>query len=441
MTFSNKTFLKFFILNDHLNCNSKYKFLKCYLVLAYLIIIGITNSLNAQTQSTLQFQTNDSVNSKEISYFKHQRDLIDIGYLVLGKNINMRIDSTHTKSSKIKISASPILEYTISTGVTSGIAANGAFYTSIKKQTNISSFLGAVKYTQKKQFLLPVQTTIWTPGNKYNFLGDWRYLNFPQDTYGIGGSTTTANQYTVSYKYLRFYEMFLKKISNNFYIGTGYQLDHHWGITELLPPEGSVTDFKKYGYNQKSTSSGIAFTVVYDSRKNSINPEGGSVYGGVQFLQNSKILGSNTNWNSLLIDLRKYVTIGHKKNVLAFWFYSVLTLSGNPPYLDLPGSGADTYNNTGRGYENGRFIGKKYMDFETEFRFIISNNGLLGGVIFCNAASVSERTNNKFEKVYPGIGAGLRIKFNKFSNTNTCLDYGFGQRKSRGFSGNLGEVF
>jgi outer membrane protein assembly factor BamA len=180
--------------------------------------------------------------------------------------------------------------------------------------------------------------------------------------------------------------------------------------------------------------------IIYDSRKNSINPEGGSAYANVEFLQNSTLLGSDSNWNSILIDLRKYFKVAHQ-SVLAFWFYSVLTISGNPPYLDLPGTGSDTYNNTGRGYEQGRFIGKRYIDLESEFRFPITRNGLLGGVIFCNAESVSELSNSQFEVVYPAFGAGLRIKFNKFSNSNACLDYGVGTKGSRGFFGNLGEVF
>jgi len=195
-----------------------------------------------------------------------------------------------------------------------------------------------------------------------------------------------------------------------------------------------------YGFGNHSISSGMAIDIIYDSRANSINPEGGSTYANVEFLQNSELLGSCRNWNSILIDLRKYFKVAHQ-SVLAFWFYGVLTISGNPPYLDLPGTGSDTYNNTGRGYEQGRFIGKRYIDLESEFRFPITRNGLLGGVVFCNAESVSELSNNQFEVVYPGFGAGLRIKFNKFSHSNACLDYGVGAQGSRGFFGNLGEVF
>jgi hypothetical protein len=376
----------------------------------------------------------------KVQGWAQQRDLIDLAMMLVHKDPARRIDSTNGMNRKLHLSASPILEYTISTEFTTGIATGGGFYTSVQKATNLSSFVGAVKYTQKKQFLVPVQSSVWSPGNRYNFLGDWRYLNFPQDTYGIGGFTTQADRYTVTYKYVRFYEFARKNIGSNFYTGLGYQLDHHWGIQELDVPSGKVTDFQTYGFSHHSTSSGIAVDLIYDSRKNSINPAGGSAYANLEFLQNSTLLGSSGNWNSAMIDLRKYFRIDHS-SVLGFWFYSVLTISGNPPYLDLPGTGSDTYNNTGRGYEQGRFIGKRFVDLESEFRFKITNNGLLGGVIFCNAESVSELSNNRFEVLYPGFGVGLRIKFNKFSNTNACLDYGVGLKGSRGFAGNLGEVF
>ena len=377
---------------------------------------------------------------KSEQQYKNQLDLIDLAMKVIHNDPGKRLDSTNGINKKLHLSASPILEYTLSTELTTGIAAGGAFTTDITRMTNVSSFVGAIKYTQKHQLLLPIQSSVWSPANRYNFLGNWQYLNFPQDTYGIGGFTTIADRYTVNYKYVRFSEFALKHIGGNFYMGPGYQLDYHWNIEELGVPSGRVTDFDLYGFGNHSISSGIAMDIIYDSRKNSIDPEGGSAYANVEFLQDSRLFGSSSNWNSILIDLRKYFKVAHQ-SVLAFWFYGVLTISGNPPYLDLPGTGSDTYNNTGRGYEQGRFIGKRYIDLESEFRFPITRNGLLGGVVFCNAESVSELSNSQFEVVYPAFGAGLRIKFNKFSHSNACLDYGVGTKGSRGFFGNLGEVF
>jgi len=78
---------------------------------------------------------------------------------------------------------------------------------------------------------------------------------------------------------------------------------------------------------------------------------------------------------------------------------------------------------------------------EGEYRFGITKNGLLGGVLFTNAQSYSEFKTNRFEKVAPAVGTGLRVKVNKHSNTNVCIDYATGLYGSRGVFVNLGEVF
>jgi hypothetical protein len=107
----------------------------------------------------------------------------------------------------------------------------------------------------------------------------------------------------------------------------------------------------------------------------------------------------------------------------------------------LPNTGGDPYSNTGRGYIQGRFRGPNMVYLEGEYRFGITNNGLLGGVVFANAQSFTELASNNFETVAPACGFGIRLKWNKFSKTNVCLDYGFGLNGSGGLFVNLGEVF
>jgi hypothetical protein len=426
-----------FLINNHM----KFAGVMAYTSILPMITITCCWCLSGRAQAILPGRK-DTVKRSAINHsdFRKQRDLIDLAMFIIHKDPGKRIDNQNVSSHTWHLSCSPILEYTVATGVTGGAAAGGAFLTGHPDSTNVSSFVGAVKYTQRRQFLLPVESLLWTAGNSWNFPGDWRYLNYPQDTYGIGGHTTPADRYTVSYKYIRIYEYALKKIAQGWYAGLGYQFDHHWNISEQNLPKDTVTGYRLYGFSPRSTSSGVVFDVQYDSRKSSINPEGGAFYANLVFLENLRALGSNSEWNSMLIDIRKYFPI-RTSSVLAFWLYGVVGLGGSAPYLDLPGTGTDTYNNTGRGYEEDRYIGKRYIDLEAEYRFGITRNGLLGAVIFCNAGSVSDPVTNRFEVVFPGFGAGLRIKFNKFSNTNACLDYGLGTGGSRGFFGNLGEVF
>ena len=78
---------------------------------------------------------------------------------------------------------------------------------------------------------------------------------------------------------------------------------------------------------------------------------------------------------------------------------------------------------------------------EAEYRFRLTKNGLLGGVVFANVQSYKENLTLGRELLAPGVGTGLRIKLNKNSGANLCIDYGIGQNGSQGFFVNLGEVF
>ena len=370
-----------------------------------------------------------------------QRDLIDLALVILGKNPSMRLDSNKTKTGHLHVAAAPSPSYSLATGIAFNVTASLAFYLSEHGEANISSILVAPLITIKKQFALPVQFSVWTKDNKFNLVGDWRFLTYPEDTYGLGGLTTDADAISLDYNYVRLYTFLLKTIGKDFYAGLGYQYDNHWNIQQLNVPAGTVTDFDKYGYSSSSISSGISASVLFDNRRNSINPEGGSSYANIVFRQNLRALASDGNWESLLIDLRKYFHLSSSSdNVLALWSYNWLTLGGTPPYMDLPSTGWDTYGNTGRGYIQSRFRSKNMLDFEAEYRFAIMRNGLLGGVVFGNLQAYSE-PNGVFESLNPGYGAGLRIRFNKFSKANICLDYAFGLHGSNGLFVNLGEVF
>ena len=60
--------------------------------------------------------------------------------------------------------------------------------------------------------------------------------------------------------------------------------------------------------------------------------------------------------------------------------------------------------------------------------------------MFANFSTVTNPATRHLSGPHPAAGGGLRIKFNKRSNTNIAIDYGF----SKGNSGiylNLGEVF
>ncbi|MBU6121542.1 hypothetical protein [Hymenobacter siberiensis] len=144
----------------------------------------------------------------------------------------------------------------------------------------------------------------------------------------------------------------------------------------------------------------------------------------------------------LLIDARTYLHPSPRSaNILALWRYNAVTIAGNPPFPDLPSTGWDTYSNTDRGFIQSRFRGDDLLYGEVEYRYGITRNRLLGGVVFANAQTVTEQQSRRFEKVVPAAGAGLRLRLNKVSNTTLAIDYAFGADGSHGLSLNLGGVF
>lgn len=371
-----------------------------------------------------------------------QTDLVDLGRQLLKKTSEIRVDTSQQNAGKLHISAIPVVGYTLQTGFAGVLSANFAFYTSAYNDANLSSILTSITYSQYQQIIFPIQADIWTKGNRFNLITDWRYLKYPSSTYGLGGNTQTDSGYDIDYSYLRLHQAILKKVARNFYLGLGYDLDYFWNIHEINPPAGKATDFQTYGLTDEEVSSGISLHFLYDSRRNQINPANGGYY-SIIYRPDFTFLGSDANWQSLLFDLRKYFRFpGTSHNVLALWTYDWFSLGGgNPPYLLLPSTGWDAYSNTGRGYIQGRFRSKNMLDLEAEYRFGITPNGLLGGVVFADAESFSEMATGNFQYIQPGYGVGLRISMNKFSRTNLCVDYGWGVNGQGGFFVNLGEVF
>jgi hypothetical protein len=366
-----------------------------------------------------------------------QKDVSDL--FRNNKKVKAVKDSTLNRNGPF-ISILPVVGYSLQSGVTGALVSNTSFYTD-NSHRQFSNLLLNAYYSEYEQYWFTANTNLFFEKLKLHLYGDTRYYKFPTQTFGLGPNTSLSDALSIDYSYLRIYQLFLREVAPNFFAGAGYNLDHHWNIEVDSVPGKALNDFKKYQKGNHSTSSGISVNMMYDSRKNSANPDGGS-YASVSYRPNLTLLGSDTNFQSLVIDLRHYVKLKpSSKNILSFWYYSNFTLKGTPPYLDTPSVGWDNYSNTGRGYVPGRFTGKNFAYLESEYRFGITKNGLLGGVVFANSESIFRRFSTKNKSIVPGGGLGLRIKVNKHSNTNLAIDYGFGEGGSHGLFFNLGEVF
>ena len=370
-----------------------------------------------------------------------QTDLIDIGKALF--RIRPTVVRTQT-DKKVYFSILPI-----SSSVPGGngralvTSTTAAIYLGSRKTTNLSSATFAPYWNFGRRFGLPLRNNIWLPDNTYTIQGDIRFLRYPQFTWGLGSNKNQDDRTLVNYNYIRFYQSALKRIQPFLFAGVGYALDYRSGIGSD-DKNVDLAQFTKYNYgvSGSSVSSGITFNLLYDTRKNAINPIPGA-YANVVYRVNPTFLGSNNNWTSLYVDVRKYIPLNPAKpveqNTLAFWSYFWTAFTGNTPYLDLPSTGWDPYNRSGRGIDQNRYRGKSLFYLESEYRRDITKNGLIGFVVFTNINTVSG-SNSLFTSWHPAAGTGLRIKMNKGSGTNIGVDYGF----SKGYSTlmlNLGEAF
>ena len=366
-------------------------------------------------------------------------DFVDGIYRVFKINKQRSQDEKLTKAHFTFV---PAVEYSLATKFATSLNANiimpGKLITD-----NHSTISTEIKYTQNKQVISQLVTNIWLKNNEYNLNTNWTYLKYPQKDFGLGANSDLNLFDMLDYSYIKMHQSIVKRIAPNVYFGPGLNVDYHWNIIDTTTINKPIIGFKQYGLTKSSTTIGLTLNLLYDSRKYVVSPIANSAYMNLVYRNNIEFLGSDHTSQTIMLDIRKYLPFPHKdsKNILAFWSYNMLNLSGNLPYLDLPATASDVYSNTGRGYIQGRFRGDKLLFAESEYRFGITENGFIGGVVFTNIQSVSESQSKNIQGLMLGYGAGIRVKLNKHSNTNIALDYGIGQGGNHGIFMNLGEVF
>ena len=370
----------------------------------------------------------------------NKKDLVDIGRSIF----HITPKPVEEKTGKSFYFSALPLSYSVPGGGRALFTTTTAgFYMGDRATTYLSSVSFAPYFNFKGRYGLPFRSSVWTKDNGWNIQGDTRFLVYPQYTWGLGGKQPESNKFTVNYEYIRFYQSFLKRITSYLYAGIGYNLDYYMDIETNDP--NALQKFTNYPYgtstDKNSFSSGATVNLLYDTRNNEFNPLPGS-YVNVVYRLNAHALGSDANWQSLYLDMRKYIALTKTKeqNVLAFWAYYWKTFGKGIPYLNLPSIGWDPYQRSGRGIEQNRYRGQSLLYFETEYRRDITANGLLGFVLFTNISSVNELNTHEFSYWHPAAGTGLRIKFNKGSGTNIAIDYGFSKNYS-GVTLGLGEAF
>jgi len=365
-----------------------------------------------------------------------QVDLVDV---VIGRK-NLKEANQYRSNKKIQFSFLPAPVSTPGGGRAVITSINAAFFLGDPERTNLSNIY-LIPFTDfSGRYGVYVKPNLWLDKNSWNFIGDYRIARFPQNTWGLGGSTKEIEQTLIDTDFIRIYQNALKNIGKGWFAGIGYALDYNYNIEESEYVVEGHLDRYVIDKSDPAVSSGVTFNIAYDVRYNAINPPKGG-YLLASWRVNTKTLGSDQDYQTLYLDARKYFALKEARSILALRSYYWTLLTGNAPYLHLPATNwAPASGIASRGFQSGRYRSNAMLYAEAEQRYQVSSNGLFGIVAFANVSSASEFETQNFKTWKVGAGFGIRTKLNKYSNANLALDFGFSENYWSVWI-NLGEMF
>jgi hypothetical protein len=429
-----------------------------YLLLKILLLslfTGIHYGAYSQTKASADSLKADSIRVKQSVALSKQYDIDD-----LIRNIfhpGKAPDSPHKKSSGITIIPNIASNPTIGSQI--GIKAVAGRKLGDDPNTLLSVASTSASITTKGIIYFYINHNVYTPGNKWNLQGNLVIAKTvtPDAGLGIGQNPggSVADQVLADPErkvralhsiFFNVREKVYKEVQKNLFVGMGVSFDVRTKIeqkdTSKLTPYNIYSDehgFKRGDYR----ADGVFFNIQYTTRDNQNRAYKG-IYADAGFRVNSTLLASSKSSVQFTTDFRKYFSLSTKnpEHVIAIWNWGSYVISGDVPYLELPGTGKDMNFRSGRGYTSGYFKGTKYNYSEVEYRFPILHNKFVSGVTFINIQTANDEAGTKlFQKWQPGGGGGLRVLFDKTTRTNLCLDYAWGKYGSRGFFLGLNEAF
>lgn len=391
----------------------------------------------------------------------NQTDVREVLGRIFSNKSAKKVTIKHPSTTSILPSAG----YSPSFGLAVGVTSTGGTTFGNPKTTNFSVYNWNAYVSTGGLASFELKHNTYTPNNRLNLLGSFQVGRKVAFDYGVG--TGVKNQsdgnfslnnipfennpdvFQMRYTYFKLTERLYRRLFDHVYAGAGFSANWYGGIRNGTKND-SVTRTHNYRYSMINKfrannymANGFLFNIEYDSRDHPNRPYEG-LYADVVLRTNQEWLGSSHNAVQLKTELRKYWSLSAKnpEHLLAFWLWGNYLLSGSIPYFELPGTGSDMAERTGRAYTIGRFKGLSFFYSEGEYRFPLLDNKLLSGVVFANVETASNQRSSKLFRYWePGAGVGLRLLFNKYSRSNLCIDYGRGNYGSSGIFLGLNEAF
>jgi len=305
--------------------------------------------------------------------------------------------------------------------------------------------------TQKKQSLLQLVHTVYTPGEKFYLNGEISAYDITLFYYGTGPESRSADESLQAYKLFIVNQRVQKQLAPKLFFGAQYRFtnlskfDIAAQTTDAQAPNVFFRDPRLTARERQDTRvSGLGPVISYDTRDVPLAAFKGDLL-DVSATFNGTGLGSDYRFVRYQLDARHFQPILSNRTILALQFLGQLH-TGNVPFRELAGLGANLggtlYNNANlmRGIYEQRFRDRQMVTFQAEVRQKLF--GRIDAAVFGGVGNVSQFVD-KFDIAntkYAG-GVGIRFNFLQRDRVNLRLDYAGGTGSAPGILFAIGEAF
>jgi len=314
----------------------------------------------------------------------------------------------------------PALGYAQETGLEFGLAGVYNFYfnkTDTTIRTSNITFIGT--FTTQRQTNLKLESDIWTTGNRYHYISELRFRNFPFNFYGLGNETVAKDEDVVLMQLVRIRMEAERRLASNYYGGFNIAYERYrfsdkesGGIFDILQP-----------YGQKGGDHLIlGISQLYDTRNRNTYTTRGH-YVRVKYAYSPGFGGSSNFRGSLIdVDLRTFIPLTAGLTLGLNAHYKT-TFGRRVPFYIYPEMGGDMMM---RGYYSGRYRDRSLLAAQGELRYRFHPR--IGVAAFAGTGSPYHDglQNTRF---IPSYGGGVRYFFDLEHQSSIRLEYGVGEKR------------
>lgn len=330
----------------------------------------------------------------------------------------------------------PALGYAPEKGMELGLAAVYNFYvdkTDTTVRTSNITFIGTL--TTKRQSFLRLESDIWSRDNKYHYITELRYRNFPFNYYGLGNRTHQADEDLVHMRLSRIRLEAERRLAPHYYGGVNVAFEHYrFSDRETGGLYGDLPAAEQPGGKHLL----IGVSQLYDNRDvNTYTRKG--YFARVKWAYSPGLSGEGFQGSQLDVDLRAFYPLSQQ-----------LTLGLNAQYRTSDGPRVPfyVYRELGgdmmmRGYYSGRYRDRRLLAAQGELRYRFHPRLGIAGFAGTGSTYHSHLSEARF---IPSYGGGIRYFFDLEHNSTIRLEYGLGERRpgekrQGGFYLSLSEAF